>query len=490
MSVSFSTLVQRARPASNHATSAAFREVLSKIPPTNVSTLGNGVRVACEENPLSKLATVGVWMDAGSRYEPIAYAGTARVLEKCGFLGTTNQSREQIAKAVEELGGQLEVSVGREQTYLYMKVTKENTDRAVGLLADVVRNARMEDADIVKARAMVHQDQHLFEERPDDLVMDNLHRCAFDSTPYGVGTPLYGTEEGVKKVTAEQMRNYRASTLAGNRVVVVGSGGVDHTVLEKAAKSYFGDLPRAPEKAATVIPESRYVGGEYRLWNLRYKTVNVAWGFETCGAACEDNVPLALACEIPGSFHRSQHELGQHAMHRVLKTFSSLDHSTPTNTHFNEKSIETANPFLHSYKDVGLCGMYVVGRQAMGGPGDGGVIVEVLQYTIAEWCRIAQKMLHDNELAQAKVNMKAQLLFNMDGSANSAKDIGRQILHYGRRVPLTEMYDRIDDTSASNVQEVLQHYFYGRKPVYSYLGYISSIPNYDWTQHWSYKYWY
>ena len=68
MSVSFSTLVQRARPASNHATSAAFRDVLSKLPPTNVSTLGNGVRVACEENPLAKIATVGVWMDSGSRY--------------------------------------------------------------------------------------------------------------------------------------------------------------------------------------------------------------------------------------------------------------------------------------------------------------------------------------------------------------------------------------------------------------------------------------
>lgn len=489
MSVSFSTLVQRARPASNHATSAAFRDVLQKLPPTNVSTLGNGVRVACEENPLSKIATVGIWMDAGSRYEPAAYAGTARVLEKCGFLGTTNQTTAQITKAVEELGGQLEAEVGREHTYLYMKVAKENTDRAVGLLADVVQNARLADEDIAKARQLVLEDQRLFEERPDDIVMDNLHRCAFDSTPYGVGTPLYGTEDGVNKVTAEQLRKYRSDCISGGRVVVVGSGGVDHTVLEKAAQNYLGKLAPGGEKIS-ALPESRYVGGEYRLWNLRYKTVNVAWAFETCGAACEDNIPLALACEIPGSFHRSQHELGQHAMHRVLKTFSSLDHSTPTNTHFNEKCIEIANPFLQSYKDVGLCGMYVVGRPAMGGPGDAGVMVEVLQYTIAEWCRFAQKMLHENELAQAKVNMKAQLLFNMDGSGNSAKDIGRQVLHYGRRVPLTEMYDRIDDTTGTNVQEVLQHYFYGRKPVYSYLGYIAAIPNYDWTQHWTYKYWY
>lgn len=201
-------------------------------------------------------------------------------------------------------------------------------------------------------------------------------------------------------------------------------------------------------------------------------------------------MPLMLACEIPGSFHRSQHEMGQHAMHRVLKTFSSLDHSTPTNTHFNEKCIEIANPFLHSYRDTGLCGMYIVGRPATAGPSDGSVMVEVIQYTMCEWCRFTQKMLHDKELAQAKVNLKAQLLFNMDGGGNAAQDIGRQVLHYGRRVPLQEMYDRIDDVTATNVQEVLQHYFYGRKPCFSYLGYLAAMPNYDWTEHWTYRYWY
>ncbi|EAN84761.1 mitochondrial processing peptidase, beta subunit, putative, partial [Trypanosoma cruzi] len=145
MSVSFSTLVQRARPASNHATTQALRSVIAKIPPTNISTVGKGVRVACEENPLASVATVGVWLDAGTRHEPAHYAGTARVLQKCGLLGTTNQTGAQIAKALDEIGGQLTVQVGREQTHLYMRVTKQNTERAVGLLADVVRNARLAD---------------------------------------------------------------------------------------------------------------------------------------------------------------------------------------------------------------------------------------------------------------------------------------------------------------------------------------------------------
>lgn len=486
MSVSFSTVIQKARPARTHAVGAALRDAISKIPPTNVIALGNGVRVAAEENPLAKFATVGLWIDAGTRNEAAEYSGTARVLEKCGFQGTANQSREQISKAIEELGGQLNVNIDREHSYLYMKVAKENVTKAVGLLADVVRNARLQDGDIAEAKKLVQTQRHEFEERPDEIVMDNLFRGAFDSTVAGLGAPLWGDKHKIDLITKDAIKAYRDANIVGSRVVVVGAGGVDQTVLENAAQQYLGDLPK---DARRNVIETRYVGGEYRLWNLRYKTTHIGWSFETCGANCEDSLPLQLATQITGNFHRSQHDLGQHQLHRVLKTFSSLDHSTPTNTHFNEKAIEVANGFLKQYSDAGLCGMYIVGRPASAA-GDAGVMHEILQYSMSEWCRFTQKVLHPVELEQAKVNVKSQLLFNMDGSSNTAEDIGRQVLYHGRRVPLEEMYNRIDDVTPSNVQEVLQHYFYARKPMFSYLGYAYPIPNYDWTHHWTYKYWY
>lgn len=487
MSVSFSTLIQKARPVRTHAVGAALRDAISKIPPTNVSAIPNGVRVACEENPIAKFATVGLWINSGTRNEAAEYSGTSRVLEKCGFLGTANQTKEQISKAIEELGGQLSVNIDRETSYLYMKVAKENVNKAVGLLADVVRNARLSDEDLAAAKKQVLAQQHEFEERPDEVTMDNLFRCAFDSTTNGLGAPLFGDKNKIGNITKDAVENYRKGALAGSRVVVVGAGGVDQTVLEKAAAQYLGDLPK-DAKQNTV--ETRFVGGEFKLWNLRYKVAHMLWAFETCGAACEDSVPLALATQITGDFHRSQHELGQHQMHRVLKTFSSLDHSTPTNTHFNEKSIEVANSFLKQYSDAGLCGMNLVARPAQTAVGDASVLQEILQYSMSEWCRFSQKVLHPVELEQAKVNYKSQLLFNMDGSSNSAEDIGRQVMLFGRRVPLEEMYNRVDDVTPTNVQECLQHYFYGRKPVFSYNGYIYPLPGYDWTHHWTYKYWY
>eukprot|EP00657_Telonema_sp_P-1_P003009 TRINITY_DN1704_c0_g1_i3.p1 TRINITY_DN1704_c0_g1~~TRINITY_DN1704_c0_g1_i3.p1 ORF type:complete len:177 (-),score=96.02 TRINITY_DN1704_c0_g1_i3:67-597(-) len=135
---------------------------------------------------------------------------------------------------------------------------------------------------------------------------------------------------------------------------------------------------------------------------IRDRSTGIAWGFQTCGAACEDSIPLGLATQIHGGFHRSQHEMGQHAMHRVLKVYASQDHNTPSNVHFPEQSIETASSFLKQYNNTGLCGMYLVARPCMTSPNDAGSVQEIWQYTMADWCRMTQKMMHQQELDQAK----------------------------------------------------------------------------------------
>ena len=53
-----------------------------------VTTLPNGMRVASEATPFAETAVVGVWIDAGSRYETAANNGAAHFLEHMAFKGT------------------------------------------------------------------------------------------------------------------------------------------------------------------------------------------------------------------------------------------------------------------------------------------------------------------------------------------------------------------------------------------------------------------
>ena len=64
--------------------SAKFGQTLLNVPETRVTTNSNGFRVASEDYGLPT-CTVGVWIDAGSRFETEKNNGTAHFLEHMAF---------------------------------------------------------------------------------------------------------------------------------------------------------------------------------------------------------------------------------------------------------------------------------------------------------------------------------------------------------------------------------------------------------------------
>lgn len=63
------------------------------FPATRTTTLANGLTVATEENPTAQTATVGVWIDAGSRAENEKNNGAAHFLEHMAFKASTGSAR-------------------------------------------------------------------------------------------------------------------------------------------------------------------------------------------------------------------------------------------------------------------------------------------------------------------------------------------------------------------------------------------------------------
>ena len=70
----------------------AFPSYVLQAPATEVSTLSNGLRVASEGGH-GETATVGVWIDAGSRYETSQNNGAAHFLEHMAFKGTKSRTQ-------------------------------------------------------------------------------------------------------------------------------------------------------------------------------------------------------------------------------------------------------------------------------------------------------------------------------------------------------------------------------------------------------------
>jgi predicted Zn-dependent peptidase len=98
------------------------------IPETKITRLANGLRVASENSGIAT-ATVGLWIDAGSRFENDRNNGVAHFLEHMAFKGTKSRSQTELELEVENMGAHLNAYTSREQTVYYAKCMAKDLHR-------------------------------------------------------------------------------------------------------------------------------------------------------------------------------------------------------------------------------------------------------------------------------------------------------------------------------------------------------------------------
>ncbi len=95
---------------------------------TRKSLLSNGVRVLTEAMPQSHSATIGIWVENGSRYEEPHENGVSHLIEHLLFKGTRKRTAAQIAEEIDAVGGVLNAFTGKEYTCYYAKVLGSDLD--------------------------------------------------------------------------------------------------------------------------------------------------------------------------------------------------------------------------------------------------------------------------------------------------------------------------------------------------------------------------
>jgi processing peptidase subunit beta len=139
---------------SPHPTLKTHTHILSS-PETRITTLPNGLRVATESNLAAKTATVGVWIDAGSRFESDETNGTAHFLEHMIFKGTEKRGVRELEEEIENMGGHLNAYTSREQTTYYAKVMDKDVNKALDILADILQNSTFDEGRISRERDVI-----------------------------------------------------------------------------------------------------------------------------------------------------------------------------------------------------------------------------------------------------------------------------------------------------------------------------------------------
>jgi len=439
------------------STAVSLQQALLNVPETQTTTLENGLRV-CSEDSGIPTCTVGLWMDVGSRYETDRNNGVAHFLEHMAFKGTASRNQHQLELEIENMGAHLNAYTSREQTVYYAKAFSSDLPKAVEILADIIQNSTLGELEIEREKSVILREMQEVETNTQEVVFDLLHETAYQGTP--LGRTILGPTGNIKNMQRNDLADFVKTHYKAPRIILAAAGGVDHNQLVELALKHLGGADSGFVGEIPELNTCRFTGSEIKLRDDSMPLAHVALAVEGVGWADPDNIPLMIASTIVGSWDRTL-GCGPNTGSNLGRMVGQLGcgHSFQS--------------FNTCYTDTGLWGIYFVCDR---------MEIDEMQWQAQnEWMRLCN-VVTEQEVNRAKNILRANLLLQLDGSTPICEDIGRQMLCYGRRIPLPELEARIESVDADVVREVCNKYIYDRCPAVAGVGPVEALPDYNRTR--------
>ncbi len=409
-----------------------------------VTRLSNGLTVATHRMEHLQSAALGIWVGAGSRSERDDEHGMAHLLEHMAFKGTETRSAMEIAEEIEAVGGELNAATSIETTHYYARVLKEDVPLAVDILTDILRHSVVDEEELAREQHVIVQEIGASLDQPEDRVMDLFTETAFPNQP--IGRPILGTEETVRGMRRQGILDYLDRHYRGPGMVLAGAGAVDHDAFVAMAERGLSDVPGSA--GPRPLP-ARYGGGDNRDVKKDQKEAQILLGFAGRPFASPDFQAAQVLSAVLGGGMSSR-------LFQEVREKRGLCYSVYA--------------FHWAFMDGGVFAV-----NAATGESD---VDELVPVILGELERASHDVT-EAEVARAKAQMRAGLLMALESSASRAGQIARQILIYGRPLPLEEIVARIDAVTPEAVKRMASAIFTGTPPTVAALGPVGRMIGYD-----------
>ena len=202
-------------------------------------TLPNGVRIILEHIPYVRSAAVGIWVGSGSRHERSSESGVSHFIEHMVFKGTQRRTAAEMAEQMDSVGGQVNAFTTKEHTCFYARVLDSHMEQALDVLCDLFFNAKFDDSDVSTELGVILEEISMYEDSPEDLVMERLFAAIYRGTP--IGRPILGRPSVLKRQTGDALKNYMKQNYRPKDTVIAVSGSFKDNDVEIIKTCFFSN---------------------------------------------------------------------------------------------------------------------------------------------------------------------------------------------------------------------------------------------------------
>jgi len=419
------------------ATTAHLRDIRQ-------TTLPNGLLVLTERMPYVRSVAMGVWIDCGSRDESLATNGISHFIEHMVFKGTTTRSAKDFAREIDAIGGNLDAFTGKETICFNIKVLDENVPAALDLLTDLVLHPTFAPDDIAKEQGVILEEIKIDEDNPDYLVHELFTQNFWKGD--ALGRPILGTSKTVSSFTQQIVLDEYARRFTPPNMVFSAAGNIEHDAFVAQVEAAFNSLS-ASSGAKLAKHNAPQTFPHITLKNKKSL----------------EQVQFCLA--VPSLEVSHPDRFGVHLLNSILGggMSSRLFQSIREDRGLAYSIYSEMNPF----RDTGSLAVYA------GCSAD--KTREVLALTLAEYTRLKQEPVTDEELKRAKDQSKGNMVLGLESSGSRMSNLARQQMYHGRFFSVDDITSEIDAITTADIQRLAQQLLDSDQMALTLLGNLGTL---------------
>ncbi|KAF3046308.1 Mitochondrial-processing peptidase subunit alpha [Didymella keratinophila] len=517
LSQASSQLARSAPCAGRRALATAVAEERDPAELDQITTLPNGIRVATEALP-GHFSGIGVYVDAGSRYENDALRGVSHIVDRLAFKSTRNTSGDQMAEKMESLGGNIQCASSRESLMYQSATFNSAVESTVGVLAETIRDPLITEDEVQQQLETADYEIGEIWSKPELILPELVHMAAYkDNT---LGNPLLCPKERLPHINRDVVEAYRKEFYKPDRIVVAFAG-VDHNEAVKLTEQYFGDMAKGQGPSLIGVNDHNAIASQNSDQQTFFADHPTPTGappqqskllskipfLKNFSTSAADSASLTSAFDLnfpPIDTTTPSHYTGGfltlppippplnpmlRRLSHIHLAFEALPISSPdiyalatmqtllggggsfsaggpgkgmysrlyTNVLNQHFWVESCVAFNHSYTDSGLFGI-----SASCAPSHVAQMLEVM-------CRELKSLgdetgyaaLKEGEVQRAKNQLRSSLLMNLESRMVELEDLGRQVQVHGRKVGVKEMCAKIEAVTVEDLRRVARQVFGG-----------------------------
>lgn len=401
----------------------------AQAPTLHRTDLPNGLTVLSESVPGARSVAFGAWVRAATLHERPEQMGVSHLLEHMVFKGTRTRSAQQIALALETLGGSLDAYTEREHTSYQARVLDEHLPEAASVIGELIFEPLLRQADLALERKVILEEISMVDDTPDDIIFDVHNRAVWGDHPHGF--PILGTRATVKALSVADLHDLHERAYHPGRLVVAASGRVEHEQLLEVlqttgwstrARGDMTPFPLDPVEAAG--PHAEHVSRK------DIAQTHIVLGGQGIAFGDPRRYAFALLDMLIGGgmssrlFQKVREELG---LAYSVQTFSS------------------------SYADTGAHGVYLASA-----PETAQEALDAVRDVLRE---VAMNGLSEADLAAGKRQLRGQLVLSMEGVSSRMYRAALTALYGEPYRGIDELKALVDAIDLEQVRDVAREFF-------------------------------